>query len=105
MAHHFGVSYQAAAFRLKGLQIVSERELELLRGKEEFGRNYLNILEMWNDLEGQPRKKPDREIFGQVLRLAFEAYRLGLISDDHIKELGGLLGINGEELVSLAKAE
>jgi hypothetical protein len=41
---NFGVSYQAALFRLKSLSIVNEAEFTELRDREQFGRQYLELL-------------------------------------------------------------
>ncbi len=104
LAHHFGVSYQAALFRLKSIGIVNESELEELREKEQFGRDYLDLLQVLEDLEGHDDHKPDREIVNQVVHLALEAYRREEISQGKLRDLSKLLGISAKSLQSLAEA-
>ncbi len=104
LAHHFGVSYLATLFRLKSLSIVNAKEFESLREKEEFGRSYLEVLELFNDLEGKDNRKPDREIASQVLHLALEAYRREEISQGKLRDLSSLLGIPAKTLLELAEA-
>jgi len=104
LAHHFGVSYQAAGFRLKSLGIVNETELEELRAKEAFGREYLDLLQILNDLEGKDEYRTDREIVNQVIHLALEAYRRKEISQGKLRDLSKLLDIPAQSLQSLAEA-
>lgn len=104
LAHHFGVSYQAALFRLKSIGIVNESELDELREKEHFGRDYLDLLQVLDDLEGHDVHKPDREIVNQVVHLALEAYRREEISQGKLRDLSNLLGISARSLQSLAEA-
>ena len=102
LAHHFGVSYQAALFRLKSLSIVNEREFSELRDKEDFGRQYLELLQVLDDLEGFDKRTPDREIVSQVVHLAFEAYRRMKSQGKSI--LSTVLGFSAKNLLTLAEA-
>jgi Zn-dependent peptidase ImmA (M78 family)/DNA-binding XRE family transcriptional regulator len=106
LAHLYGTSYQAATYRLKGLGLVNERELKELLDKQEIGREYLKTLHFEEDLElaDKDPRGGDRELIGQVVDLAIEAYRRDLISRDRIMELGNTLGIGGRKLVTLADA-
>lgn len=104
LAHHFGVSYQAALFRLKSLSIVNEAEFTELRDKEQFGRQYLELLQVLEDLEGHDQRKPDREIVSQVVHLALEAYRREEISQGKLRDLSKLLNFSAKALVMLAEA-
>lgn len=106
VAHHFAVSYQAALFRIKSMGIVNEPEFAELRDKEHFGRSYLQVLEGFGDIGGKDEinQKPDREIVGQVLHLAIEAYRREEISQGKIRDLSSLLGIPAKDLLELAEA-
>jgi Zn-dependent peptidase ImmA (M78 family) len=104
LAHHFGVSYQAALFRLKSLSIVNEAEFTELRDKEQFGRQYLELLQVLEDLEGHDKRKPDREIVSQVVHLALEAYRREEISQGKLRDLSKLLNFSAKTLVMLAEA-
>ncbi|MCA9171504.1 MAG: ImmA/IrrE family metallo-endopeptidase, partial [Planctomycetales bacterium] len=104
LAHHFGVSYQAALFRLKSLSIVNDSEFTELRDKEQFGKDYLQMLQVLNDLEGRDEHTPDREIVSQVVHLALEAYRREEISGGKLRDLSSLLGISAKKLHALAEA-
>lgn len=104
LAHHFGVSYQAALFRLKSLGAVNGAEFDDLRTKEHFGKSYLDLLEVSDDLEGLDKRKPDREIVSQVIHLALEAYRRELISAGKLRDLSSLLEIPAKTLLALAEA-
>ena len=104
LAHHFGVSYQATLFRLKSLTIVNAAEFDELREKESFGKSYLEVLELFEDLEGKDQRKPDRQIVSQVLHLALEAFRREEISQGKLRDLSTLLGIPAKKLLALAEA-
>jgi len=104
LAHHFGVSYQAALFRLKSLDIVNEADFSHLRDKESFGKSYLSILQILNDLDGQDQRTPDREIVSQVVHLALEAFRREEISKGKLRDLSSLLKIPAQKLLDLAEA-
>ena len=101
---HFGVSYQAALFRLKGLSIVSEAEFSELLKKETFGKNYLEMLQVLNELDGQDQRTPDREIVSQVVHLALEAFRREEISQGRLRESSALVGVSAKKLLALAEA-
>ena len=104
LAHHFGVSYQAAIFRLKSLGIVADAEFRELREKEDFGRRYLRLLQIPDDLEGCDPRPSDREIVSQVVHLAMEAFRREEITGGKLRDLSRLLGLSAKELLTLAEA-
>ncbi len=104
LAHYFGVSYQAALFRMKSLAIVNAPEFEELREKESLGLRFLVLLNLWDDLYGKESRSPDREIVGQVVHLALEAFRREEISSGKMRDLCKLLGVPARELLQLAEA-
>jgi hypothetical protein len=53
LAHYFGVSYQAALFRMKSLAIVNAPEFEELREKESLGLRFLVL----HKVMGRPLRK------------------------------------------------
>ena len=62
LAHHFGVSYQAASYRLKSLRYVSDKECRGLLDQEDFGRKYLKALSMFSEVgEPEGQRYWDRE--------------------------------------------
>ena len=103
LAHHFGVSYQAAVYRLKSLRHISHPDSHELLEQEGFGREYLKAL-MFNDV-GEPEhpRYRDRELRGEIAHLAIEAYRRGEVSRDRVLELSKALGIDGDTLLHLAQ--
>ena len=105
LAHRFGVSYQAAVYRLLSLSHVSRTESAELLKREAVGKDFLEALGMFDDLEGKEGKSlMDRELRSQVTRLAIEAYRREEISRGRLLDLGKQLGIPGPKLVALAEA-
>lgn len=103
IAHHFGVSYQAAVYRLRSLRTLSHPECEELLGLEQTGRSYLRFLDMLDDLEGR-EPKPARELRSQIVQLAIEAYRREEISQGRLLELSRALDLSGETMLDLADA-
>jgi Zn-dependent peptidase ImmA (M78 family)/transcriptional regulator with XRE-family HTH domain len=105
VAHHFGVSYQAALYRLKSLGYISQQGTEELLTQEEFGKSYLRELYMYSDVEEPEEPKYwDRELRSEIARLAIEAYWREEISRGRLLELSKILGIPGELLLELAEA-
>jgi Zn-dependent peptidase ImmA (M78 family)/transcriptional regulator with XRE-family HTH domain len=104
LAHHFGVSYQAALYRLKSLSIIHASEFNELKAKETYWRMYQEILESFDGGEIPDPTKPDREIMMQVLHLAIESFRREYISQGKLRDLSILLGIPAKKLMELAEA-
>ena len=104
-AHHFGVSYQAALYRLKSPRHISHSESLKLLEQEEFGREYLKAFDMFGDV-GEPEHSRywDRELRGEIAHLAVEAYRREEISCGRVLELSKTLGVVGDILLRLAEA-
>ena len=100
MAHHFGVSYRAALFRLKSLCYLSGPEAETLLPMEVQGRRYLSKLLV----DGSEAPYRERNLQHEIVHLAIEAYRLMKISRGRLLELSQLLQINGPDLVEFAEA-
>lgn len=108
LAQHFGVSYQAACYRLKSVDAVNKQELDGLLEKEEYGRQYLRVveaLELFDDeSEGKTPRKRDRKLESQIVALAVEAFRREEISKGKLRDLSKLLEIPSKALISLAEA-
>lgn len=107
IAHRFGVSYEAAVFRLKSLRRINPAESEALRtpAKQDAGRDYLRALELFDDLEGTDnQKRGSRELRSRIAHLAIEAYRRGEISRGRLLDLSKALDIEGRQLFELAEA-
>ena len=104
LAHHFGVSYQAALYRLKSLRYISHSESGDLLEQESFGRKYLKAL-MFADVGAREKQRYwDRELRNEIAHLAIEAYRREEISRGRVLELSTTLRIDGDTLLNLAEA-
>jgi len=105
LAHRFGVSYQAAVYRLVSLRHVTRPESDELLARESVGRDFLESLKMVDDLEGKDDKlRVERELRSQVARLAIEAYRREEISRGRLLDVAKLLDVPGAKLVAWAEA-
>ena len=103
LAHHFGVSYQAALYRLKSLRYISQSESQELLDQAAFGRQYLKVL--FEDEDGpEQRRYRNRDIRREIAHLAIEAYRREEISRGRILELSEILDIPGNTLFDFAEA-
>ena len=104
LAHHFGVSYQAAAYRLRSLNRVSQPECAKLLERELEGKEFLDFLRMLDDLD-QPesRDRQDRELKSQIIHLAIEAYRREEITRGKLLDLSIKLEVRGPRLIELAE--
>ena len=99
------MSYQAAVYRLLSLQHVTRAECNELLAREAVGKDFLESLNLFDDLEGKDDKSLiERELRSQVARLAIEAFRREEISRGRLLDLGKLLGIPGAKLVGWAEA-
>ena len=105
VAHHFGVSYQAATYRLRSLNRISQRECERLLEQVAVGREYLQVLDMFEDLEAPEDKKLwSREMRNHIVHLAIEAYRREDISKGKLLDLSKSLKIPSDKMLNLAEA-
>jgi Zn-dependent peptidase ImmA (M78 family) len=108
LARYFGVSYQAAAFRLQALSVVNQTEREALVALEGFGNRYLKMLKFAQAIDGpdsdeQEERNQNRELVSHVAYLAIEAFRQDRISRAKLLELSKKLEIPGKELLALAQ--
>jgi Zn-dependent peptidase ImmA (M78 family)/transcriptional regulator with XRE-family HTH domain len=105
LARHFGVSYEAAVWRLKSLNHISTAETTMLMDQKEIGRRYIQLLGFEEPLdEGVITEKPEQELRSQLVRLAVEAFRQEEISRGRLVELAKKLEVNAPELIELAEA-
>ncbi len=104
VARHFHTSYQAATWRLKSLTKMTEEKCKELLEQEPLGREYLEILDGCEAEESVDRDVPDRELVGQVARLAIEAFRRGEISRGRLLDLAKKLDKPADTLLKLAES-
>ena len=96
VAHRFGVSYQAALYRLKNLGCISSTELEELLRYEERGKGYIELFTAPD--EPLPREYPYQDIRKEVADLMLEAYQRSIISRGRIMDLVRLLHIDEDAI-------
>lgn len=106
IAHHFGVSYHAAVYRLRSLNLISAQECEKLIANYKDGKQFLSSIGMLSDIESkeEDEKQWDRELRSELAYLAVEAYRREEISRGRVIELGDEIGIGGKTLYNFALA-
>jgi Zn-dependent peptidase ImmA (M78 family)/transcriptional regulator with XRE-family HTH domain len=105
-AHHFGVSYPAATYRLSDLDFISTDEKMALLEKSELGFRLLKSMAYYEecDDDGRPQRKADCELVSQIIRLAIEAYRREEVSQGWLRDLSVKLAMPADDLVELAEA-
>lgn len=103
LAYHFGVSYQAAVYRLNSLDFLSRNGCAELLKQEEAGRRYLHLLGIDKDLDvsDDDVNVQKRELKGQLISLAIEAYRREMLSRGQLLDLGDDLGLKEEDKETL----
>ncbi len=108
LAHHFGVTYPAAVYRLSDLNFLNTDETASMLEKVELAGRLLRAMADHHDCEDeedrQSGRKPDRDIVSQIVRLAIEAYRREEVSQGWLRDLSDKLEMSAEELVELAEA-
>lgn len=115
LARHFGASYAAAVWRLRGLNLVSVEHTQTLLGQTEDANRYLRAVSAFSGMDNAedeaPAEEPvpdlirghrDHELHGQVLSMALEAWWRGEISQGKLLEVGRLLGIKDDTILDLA---
>ncbi len=103
IAQRFGVSYQAALYRLKSLKIVNDKEMEKQMALEECGRQFLEALSDYECVESRAAgQRSDRELRFEVASLAIDAYKREGISRGRLLELSKILGIDGPRFLDFA---
>jgi Zn-dependent peptidase ImmA (M78 family)/DNA-binding XRE family transcriptional regulator len=110
LSRYFGVSYQAAVYRLQDLGWINQTERQALLEHEVLGNDYLRLLQITDAIDdGQitdnaagPRQ--DQELMERIVYLAIEAFRREEISSERLLDLADKLNVDGPMLVELAEA-
>ena len=90
LARRFGVSYEAAVWRLKSLGHIGSRETNALLAQKDTGNRYMQCAWVSTDPFGNgddQRKTREQELRGQLVRLAVEAFRQEEISRGRLIEI------------------
>ena len=103
LARHFEVSYAAAVWRLRGLNLVSQAQAQALLDQTEEAQRYLRTVRAFSDVgDSEDETHWDHELDWQILSLALEAWWRGEISQGRLLEVGRLLDIDDETILALA---
>ena len=97
VAHHFGVSYETALYRLLNLKLITEEERAQLAQQKEMATGIMRFLGPEPDAKA-PGHKPFRH---QFVLLAVEGYRREAISRAKLKELCSLAQVLPGEFKAL----
>jgi Zn-dependent peptidase ImmA (M78 family)/transcriptional regulator with XRE-family HTH domain len=101
LAFYFGVSYEAALWRLKSLQVISEEEREKLAQKQDAANAFRRVLGKRFADHRQRFSRRDGTFQHKLLSVALEAFRLGEISKAKLREIAANIGILDSELKQL----
>ena len=105
LARHFGVSYEAATWRLKSLGVTRAHQTRRLLDHASAANRYLCAVRASSGMEASEdlvTKHRDQELAVQVLHLALEASRQGLVSGGRFREIGRMLEIDEDTLYGFA---
>lgn len=104
LASNYGVSYEAAVYRLNSLRYIDRPETHALLRRSTLARRYLDLIGLKSN--GPLEVDPDGpELRSQILYLAMEAYRREEISRGRLLDVGRRLEIRADELILLADTE
>jgi Zn-dependent peptidase ImmA (M78 family)/DNA-binding XRE family transcriptional regulator len=104
LARHFGVSYEAAVWRMKSLGHLGSAATNVLIEQKDAGKNFLRLLKLkeWDEGEAQADER-EQELKSQLAWLGVEAYRREEISQGRLRELARKLRVPANELIELAE--
>jgi Zn-dependent peptidase ImmA (M78 family)/transcriptional regulator with XRE-family HTH domain len=103
LARRFGVSYEAAVWRLKSLGHVGSGEATTLLSQKDTANRYMHALGFEDPSEAKEEPR-EQELLGQLVRLAVEAFRQEEISRGRLMEIAKKLFSNPSVLVEFAEA-
>jgi Zn-dependent peptidase ImmA (M78 family)/DNA-binding XRE family transcriptional regulator len=104
LARHFGVSYEAAVWRLKSLNHLGSVETNSLIEQKDSGRSFMKLLKLQKgDEDGSSDDEREQELRSQLAWLGVEAYRREEISRGRLRELAVKLDVPARELIELAE--
>lgn len=104
LGHEFGVSYEAALWRVRSLNIINGDEAEDLLRWTDTARSYIKQALPGGWGSGRRDSSAEHELAWQVLPLAIEALHRGAIELRKLVEIGRLLRIDEGEILKYAAA-
>lgn len=104
LARHYGVSYEAAVWRLKNLNHIGTVETNALIEQKDSGKAFISLLKIQQSEESKiPTEELEQELRSQIAWLGVEAYRREEISQGRLRELAGKLRVSAQDLIALAE--
>lgn len=103
LARRFGVSYETAMWRLRGLGHIGAGEAESLHRQKDIGNKYMRELG-FEDESHNASEMPAQELRAQLVRLVVEAFRQEEISRGRLIEIAKKLFSDPAVLVEFAEA-
>ena len=104
LARHFGVSYEAAVWRLKSLGHLGSPQNNALIEQKDSGNAFVRLLKLQrSDEKKNLDDERDQELRSQLAWLGVEAYRREEISQGRLRELARKLQVPARELIELAE--
>jgi Zn-dependent peptidase ImmA (M78 family)/transcriptional regulator with XRE-family HTH domain len=101
LAFYFGVSYEAALWRLKSLQVISEEERERLAEKQGPANAFRRVLGERFSAHRQRFYRRQGAFQHKLLSVGLEAFRLGEISKAKLRELASDVEVSSDQLKEL----
>ncbi|MBN2496204.1 MAG: ImmA/IrrE family metallo-endopeptidase [Deltaproteobacteria bacterium] len=98
MAQHFGASRLAALYRLRNLRLITEKQLDALKSREDAGAG--QEMARMLDLPEQDHRAARNEFRRRFLGLALEAYRREEITHSKLLELAAMVEVARREVES-----
>lgn len=100
LAHHFGVSYEAALYHLLNLRLLTKEQQETLLAQREVAKSVSRALRL-----PRPDNESRETLAEQILALSLEAYRRGLISRRKLLELADAAKVSAAEMEAILASE
>lgn len=101
LAFYFGVSYEAALWRLKALQVISKEDRENLSKKQAAANAFRRVLGERFAAHGRRFARLENAFQHKLVSMALEAYRLGEISKSKLKEITSDVDLSSDEFNAL----
>jgi len=105
LAHHFGVSFDAAVYRLRNLRLLTDPEKDKLLQRKQDASSLHALLDRSSTAGRRSSSKGHPAFQGlftaRFARLALEAYRRDLITRRKLAELAGLIDLSEAKLTEI----
>ena len=98
LQHHYGVSWDAAVYRLQNLGLISKDESEDLLGKRDEAQALSRAIKLEMKPSSEEKKFENRDFAARFFSLGVDAYRQEIISLKKLEELMDLIGIEADQL-------